>query len=150
RRRRILPVPHALRPQAPRRAGARAARRPGGALPVREPRADDLGFAEFGPGEAGARRIALVGPPHPWRGGIAQYLGMLGEALMPNADVRGITFTRQYPDFLFPGESQLDPAATRPAFPVEASLDSIVPWTWRESARRLEAFAPGLVILKWW
>ena len=95
-------------------------------------------------------RIALVGPLHPWRGGIAQYLGMLGEALAPRAEVRGFTFTRQYPEFLFPGKSQRDPAAEPPRFPVDPVIDSIAPWTWRGAARRLEAFAPGLAILKWW
>jgi glycosyltransferase involved in cell wall biosynthesis len=95
-------------------------------------------------------RIALVGPVHPWRGGIAQYLGLLGESLMPRAEVRGVTFTRQYPEFLFPGASQRDPSAEPPRFPVTPLLDSIAPWTWKRSARELEAFAPGLVILKWW
>jgi glycosyltransferase involved in cell wall biosynthesis len=96
------------------------------------------------------RRIALLGPLAPWRGGLAQYLGLLGEALMPHADVRGWTFTRQYPGFLFPGETQLDANARRPAFPTEATLDSIAPWTWRRTARALEVFAPGVVVLKWW
>ncbi len=101
-------------------------------------------------GTRGPRRVALVGPLAPWRGGLAQYLALLGEALMSEAEVRGLTFSRQYPDFLFPGRSQLDPEAPRPAFPVEAGLDSIGPWTWRSCAARLEAFAPGAVILKWW
>jgi glycosyltransferase involved in cell wall biosynthesis len=91
-----------------------------------------------------------VGPFHPWRGGIAQYLGSLGEALMPRAEVRGVTFTRQYPGFLFPGESQRDPSAPPPRFPVEARLDSIGPWSWPSATRTLESFAPGLVVLKWW
>jgi glycosyltransferase involved in cell wall biosynthesis len=95
-------------------------------------------------------RIALVGPVAPWRGGLAQYLALLGEALMPRAEVRGWTFTRQYPEFLFPGTSQLDPAAPRPRFPVEATLDSIGPWSWRRTAAALERFAPGAVVLKWW
>jgi glycosyltransferase involved in cell wall biosynthesis len=95
-------------------------------------------------------RIALVGPVHPWRGGIAQYLGMLGEALMPRAEVRGVTFTRQYPGFLFPGGSQRDPQAAPPPFPVAELLDSIGPPSWRRTASHLEAFAPGLVVLKWW
>jgi len=95
-------------------------------------------------------RIALLGPFHPWRGGIAQYLGLLGEALAARADVRGITFTRQYPDFLFPGASQKDASAPPPRFPVTALLDSIGPWSWRRTAAELERFAPGLVILKWW
>ena len=95
-------------------------------------------------------RIALVGPVHPWRGGIAQYLGLLGEALMPRAEVRAVTFTRQYPEMLFPGASQRDPSAEPPRFPVTARIDSIAPWSWSLAARELEAFAPGLVILKWW
>jgi D-inositol-3-phosphate glycosyltransferase len=95
-------------------------------------------------------RIALVGPVHPWRGGIAQYLGLLGETLSARAEVRAVTFTRQYPEFLFPGKSQRDPAAPPPGFPVEAVLDTIDPLSWRRAARRLEAFAPGLVLLKWW
>src|SRR5262245_42060409 len=95
-------------------------------------------------------RIGLVGPLAPWRGGLAQYLALLGEALQSTAEVRGITFTRQYPEFLFPGRSQLDPATPKPAFPVEALLDSIGPRSWRRVARRLEAFAPGAVVLKWW
>ena len=95
-------------------------------------------------------RIALLGPLAPWRGGLAQYLALLGESLMAHAEVRGVTFTRQYPGLLFPGRSQLDPAAERPRFPVEARLDSVLPWTWRRTARALERFAPGAVVLKWW
>lgn len=97
-----------------------------------------------------ARRIALVGPVHPWRGGLAQYLQWLGESLQAHAEVRAVTFTRQYPGFLFPGTSQQDPAAPRPRFPTAALLDSIGPWSWRRTAAHLERFAPGAVILKWW
>jgi glycosyltransferase involved in cell wall biosynthesis len=96
------------------------------------------------------RRIALLGPLHPWRGGLAQYLQLLGEALQSHADVRAATFTRQYPEFLFPGTSQLDPSAPLPRFPTEALLDSIAPWTWRRTAEHLEAFRPAAVVLKWW
>lgn len=95
-------------------------------------------------------RIALLGPLHPWRGGIAQYLGLLGEALQPRAEVRGVTFTRQYPEFLFPGSSQRDPDAPAPGFPVKPLLDSIGPLSWRRTAAELDRFGPGLVVLKWW
>ncbi len=95
-------------------------------------------------------RIALLGPLAPWRGGLAQYLARLGESLMSRAEVRGWTFTRQYPGFLFPGRSQLDPAAERPRFAVESVLDSIAPPSWRRTAAALERFAPGAVVLKWW
>ncbi len=102
------------------------------------------------PPRTDARRIGLLGPLHPWRGGLAQYLQLLGEALEAHADVRAVTFTRQYPDFLFPGTSQFDPDAPRPRFPTEAIVDSIGPWSWRRAAAHLERFAPGAVVLKWW
>jgi glycosyltransferase involved in cell wall biosynthesis len=51
---------------------------------------------------------------------------------------------------LFPGTSQLDPAAPLPRYPTEALLDSIGPWSWRRTAAHLERFAPGAVVLKWW
>lgn len=95
-------------------------------------------------------RIALLGPLAPWRGGLAQYLGLLGEALSTRAEVRAVTFTRQYPGLLFPGRTQFDPSAERPGFPVEPLLDSIGPPSWRRTAVHLERFAPGAVVLKWW
>ncbi|MGH7742923.1 MAG: glycosyltransferase [Candidatus Eiseniibacteriota bacterium] len=95
-------------------------------------------------------RIGLLGPLAPWRGGLAQYLALLGEALSSHAEVRGWTFTLQYPSALFPGRTQLDAQAPRPGFPVEAALNSVAPWSWRSTARALERYAPGLVILKWW
>jgi glycosyltransferase involved in cell wall biosynthesis len=98
----------------------------------------------------GNRRVALVGPLAPWRGGLAQYLALLGEALMSDAEVRGVTFRRQYPGFLFPGRSQRDLSAPCPRFPVDALLDSIQPLSWRRTAAHLERFAPGAVVLKWW
>jgi D-inositol-3-phosphate glycosyltransferase len=108
-----------------------------------------VGDALSGPAPA-ARRIALVGPLAPWRGGLAQYLALLGEALVPHAAVEAVTFTRQYPGLLFPGRSQFDPEAERPGFPTTALLDSINPISWRKSAAHLERFSPGAVILKWW
>ena len=96
------------------------------------------------------RRVGLLGPLHPWRGGLAQYLGLLGEALKDHAEVRAVTFTRQYPDFLFPGTSQFDADAPLPDFPTERLLDSIGPWSWGRAARALDAFAPGALVLKWW
>ena len=100
--------------------------------------------------EPRGRRIALVGPLAPWRGGLAQYLALLGEALARRAAVRAVTFTRQYPDLLFPGGSQRDEQAERPRFPVEPLLDSVGPRSWRRAAAHLERFAPGAVLLKWW
>jgi D-inositol-3-phosphate glycosyltransferase len=100
--------------------------------------------------EAAARRIALLGPLHPWRGGLAQYLQFLGEALERHAQVNAVTFTRQYPGLLFPGTTQFDLDAPRPRFLTVPMLDSINPITWRRTAAQLERWTPGAVVLKWW
>jgi D-inositol-3-phosphate glycosyltransferase len=99
---------------------------------------------------AAARRIALLGPLHPWRGGLAQYLQLLGEALQSHAQVNAVTFTRQYPGILFPGTTQFDLDAPRPQFLTVPLLDSINPITWRRSAAQLERWQPAAVVLKWW
>jgi glycosyltransferase involved in cell wall biosynthesis len=106
-------------------------------------------IAPPGPPPSG-RRIALVGPLHPWRGGLAQYLQLLGEALERHAEVNAVTFTRQYPGILFPGTTQFDLDAPRPRFLTVPLLDSINPLTWRRTAAQLERWAPAAVILKWW
>ena len=102
------------------------------------------------PSHAAARKIALLGPLHPWRGGLAQYLQFLGEALERHAQVNAVTFTRQYPGLLFPGTSQFDLDAPRPRFLTVPMLDSINPVTWRRTAAQLERWTPGAVVLKWW
>ena len=96
-------------------------------------------------------RIALVGPTYPFRGGIAHHTTLLCKALRAKHDVRFYTFSRQYPQWLFPGktdrDSSRDVAIREPA---EAVLDGLNPFSWRRAARRIVAFGPDLVIIPWW
>ena len=59
-------------------------------------------------------KILLIGPAHPLRGGIAQFLALLSNALKKRG--HGLLFhrfIRQYPEFLFPGKTQDDKARVR-------------------------------------
>lgn len=96
-------------------------------------------------------RIALVGPTYPYRGGIAHHTTLLSEALRKDHDVLFVSFTRQYPKFLFPGKTDKDPSAAglAPA-EVEYLLDSVNPWTWATTAKRIARFRPDLLVLPWW
>src|SRR5262249_25697689 len=159
-RRALRTGPHGVGPGPSRGRGAGEAGRAGGAVPVRGPRRPVLAGGERALSEPPvsrphassdrSRRIGLVGPVHPWRGGLAQYLQMLGEALQSHAELSAVTFKRQYPGILFPGTTQFDLDAPRPGFLTVPLLDSIDPFSWRRSAAHLERFAPGAVILKWW
>ena len=79
--------------------------------------------------------ISLLGPTFPYRGGIAHYTTLLASELSKSHDVQFLSFSRQYPKFLFPGKTDKDPSQK----PLEAPgadycLDSMNPLTWIATA----------------
>ncbi len=96
-------------------------------------------------------RLALIGPTHPYRGGIAQYTACLCTALEREAhEVLVISFKRLYPSLLFPGTSQTDSSGCPLAVPHETLLDSMSSRSWTQTARRLAGFKPDAVVAQWW
>lgn len=65
--------------------------------------------------------------------------------------VRAFSFSRQYPDFLFPGKTQYVTPEDE-ATPVEADaiLDTINPLTWIRTARAIRKWKPDLLVMKYW
>ena len=51
-------------------------------------------------------QIALISVAPPYRGGISKHTSILVEKLSQNHSVDVINYSRQYPDFLFPGKTQ--------------------------------------------
>ena len=96
-------------------------------------------------------RVALIGPVYPYRGGIAHYTTRLARKLMETGhEVKVISFRRQYPAWLYPGESDKDPSATPLTVPAEYVLDPLYPWTWWQAVRAIDGFQPEVVALQWW
>lgn len=97
-------------------------------------------------------RVALLGPTHPHRGGIAHYTTLLARAFAKTHETHIISFKRLYPGFLFPGATQFDRSAEALLPPVEPEpiLDSINPMTWRRAGMRLRELGPDLLIVPWW
>ncbi len=96
-------------------------------------------------------RIGVVGPAHPYRGGIAQFLAVLCSELNARDHTLGVfNFTRQYPSFIFPGKAQTTDSA--PAISVESkrTVDSMNPLTWFRTFGALRAFKPDVVLFSWW
>ncbi len=101
--------------------------------------------------EGGRRQVALIGPVLPFRGGIAQHTTMLARTLRETCDLLLISFSRQYPSWLFPGESDRDPALEGHVEPgADYSIDSLRPWTWARAVRRLRADRVKTLIIPWW
>jgi len=99
-------------------------------------------------------KIALVGPAWPWRGGIAHHTNRLARTLRGLGHaVDVITFTRQYPKLLFPGESQREvgePGPEEREVGAEMMIDSLDPLNWRAVGKRLRERAYDLHAFKFW
>jgi len=96
-------------------------------------------------------KVTLIGPVYPYRGGIAHYNASLAQALTgAGHTVRLISFRRQYPSRLYPGETDKDPSVEPLSFPAESILDPLYPWTWLHAARTIINDHPHLVMFHWW
>lgn len=94
-------------------------------------------------------RFSFLSAFPPYRGGIAQFSAALVRALRKEHDVDAFTFTRQYPDMLFPGTTQYGTAEADDIGAVRI-LDSINPLNWKGSAERMAASKPDVVVLRYW
>lgn len=98
----------------------------------------------------GKKRILLLGPAWPFRGGLAAYNERLAQELQQDAEVEIWTFTIQYPGFLFPGKSQY---ATEPApanLRIRRLINSVNPLNWWRVGRMIRKWKPDLIITKYW
>ena len=96
-------------------------------------------------------RIVILGTSWPYRGGLAAFNERLARQFMKEGhEVEIVTFTMQYPDFLFPGKTQYsdDP---RPAdLTISRRMNSINPFSWFNSARAINKLRPDILIIKFW
>lgn len=106
-------------------------------------------------------KLALLGPAHPLRGGIAYYLAILDQELRRAGHaVTFIGFKEQYPERVpnlpfirklrFPGSDQRERGAE--SIPVE-SVPLFVPWSpwsWWRTAQAVKRSGARALVLKWW
>jgi glycosyltransferase involved in cell wall biosynthesis len=95
-------------------------------------------------------RICLIGPAFPYRGGISHYNTCLAIELMKRHDVSLINYSRLYPEFLFPGKTQLDESESALSVGSERIIDSLNPFTWVRAGFRVASIRPDLIIVQWW
>jgi glycosyltransferase involved in cell wall biosynthesis len=99
------------------------------------------------------QRVAVIGPAYPYRGGIAHFNEMTMRGLLDHGhDVQALTFTRQYPEVLFPGKTQFaeEEAPPEGVPTAERVIDTLNPWSWWRAARRVADLAPDAVIFQYW
>lgn len=96
-------------------------------------------------------RIAILSPFYPFRGGLAQLNARLYTELKKANEVKAFTFTTLYPNFLFPGKTQFvtddDPVT---AIDSDRILSTINPFTYIQTARRINRYNPDILIIPYW
>lgn len=96
-------------------------------------------------------RVVVIGPVYPYRGAIAYCTQRLAKELRATAEVSLLSFSRQYPAPLYPGQSDVDPTV-RDLAPAGAryALDVLNPLTWLREGLRLRREKPDVVVICWW
>mgnify|MGYP003253171395 FL=1 len=96
-------------------------------------------------------RFAILSPIYPYRGGIAQFSGMLYTELVKEGhEVKAFNFKRLYPDILFPGKTQYVEAGDR-AIEIESVrvLDSVNPVSYFSTVNAIRSYAPDVLIISY-
>ncbi|HMB91331.1 MAG TPA: glycosyltransferase, partial [Rhodothermales bacterium] len=88
---------------------------------------------------------------YPYRGGIAHFLETMYWGLQQRGHTTAaVTFTRQYPELLFPGKTQYETTPVENPVPTVRLLDTINPVTWWKTARHIARLQPDAVVFKFW
>ena len=97
------------------------------------------------------KSVVIVGTAWPYRGGLASTNQTLART-MNEAGIccRIITFTLQYPSFLFPGKSQYDDAPAPQGVDIRRMLNSMDPLSWVRTGRLIAREKPDAVIVRYW
>jgi len=96
-------------------------------------------------------KITILGPAHPYRGGLASIMETMARVFQRRGDeVKIETFTLQYPAWLFPGKSQTVSAPAPADLRIVRSVDTMNPANWLGVGRRLRRERPDFVLLKYW
>lgn len=95
--------------------------------------------------------IAIVGPAHPYRGGLASIMETMGREFQQRGHrVEIITFTLQYPSLLFPGKSQTVDTPAPEDLNIERAVSTVNPLSWWRVGQRLRRTRPDIVLMKYW
>ena len=96
-------------------------------------------------------KITVLGPAHPYRGGLASIMEIMARTFQQRANRVDIkTFTVQYPALLFPGKSQTVTAPPPPDLEIRRCVNTTDPFNWLRIGRRIRRERPDFVLLKYW
>ena len=95
--------------------------------------------------------IVILGTAYPFRGGLATFNERLARQLQAEGHtVEVITFTLQYPSFLFPGKTQYSTEKAPTDLRISQQVHSCNPFNWIKVGRRIRKMQPDMLITCYW
>jgi glycosyltransferase involved in cell wall biosynthesis len=96
-------------------------------------------------------KIVIMGPAHPLRGGLATFNQRLAEQFNDEGhECSIVSFSLQYPSFLFPGTTQFSSDPAPAALTIHTLVNSVNPLNWLTVGRKLREWKPDLVVVRYW
>ncbi|MDD3405587.1 MAG: glycosyltransferase [Sphingobacteriia bacterium] len=96
-------------------------------------------------------KITILGTAYPYRGGLATFNERLARQFQAEGhEVDIVTFTMQYPSFLFPGKTQYSNDSAPTDLHITRRVNSINPFNWLKIGRKISKRKPDLLIIKFW
>jgi len=97
------------------------------------------------------KKVIIVGPAHPYRGGIANFNDCLAkEYARQGCDVQVFSFKLQYPEFFFPGKTQYEKSDPPKDILIKSIINSINPFNWISVAKKIIKEKPDFLIVRYW
>lgn len=96
------------------------------------------------------KKIILIGPVYPYKGGISHYTGLMYRALAEEHDTTMVSYKLQYPKLLFK-KDQRD--YSNDTFKIEDTnflINTANPFNWIRSAKQIKKMNPDCIIMQWW
>ena len=98
-----------------------------------------------------AKKIIIIGPAWPLRGGLASFDERLARQFISMGyDTIIYTFSLQYPGFLFPGTTQYSSEPAPADLSIKACINSINPFNWIKLGNELKKISPDLIVVRYW
>ena len=95
--------------------------------------------------------IVILGTAYPFRGGLATFNERLARQLQAEGHtVEVITFTLQYPSFLFPGKTQYSTEKVPADLRISRQVHSCNPFNWIKVGHRIRKMQPDMLITCYW
>lgn len=96
------------------------------------------------------KKIVMIGPVYPYKGGIAHYTGFMVKNLKKDFEVHTVSYKMQYPKFMYKKEQRDYENDISKVEDAEYLINTANPFNWLCTAKKIRQINPDHIIIQWW